>query len=124
MDRSIGAIWLILAPVIMLALAQVLLKWQSNMATEMHTGLVDYLKVLVLAPWFWVAILLAGAALVLWLLVLGRLPLSFAYPFISLTFPLVAILSVAVLNEHLRAGQILGLSLIVAGVVLNARYGS
>ena len=114
----------VFVPVAALAIAQVVLKWQARMAADMRMDALSYLKTLVYSPWFWLALLLGGIALVAWLLVLRRYPLSYAYPYISLTFPLVALLSVMSLGERLSLGQVVGLGLIVVGVALNARYGT
>jgi len=73
--------------------------------------------------WLWAALSLAAIALLFWLLVLRRYSLSYVYPFISLTFPLVALLSFVALNERLTIGQMVGLGFIVVGVALNAHYG-
>lgn len=55
---------------------------------------------------------------VLWVLVLRSLPLSAAYPLVSLSYVLVTALSVFLLHEPLSALKIGGLVLIVGGVVL------
>ena len=59
-----------------------------------------------------------GASALLWLKVLSRVELSLAYPLVSLAFVLVAILSWAVLGEHLSITRMLGIGLIVLGIAL------
>jgi len=59
-----------------------------------------------------------GIGAVLWLKVLSQTELSMAYPFVSLGFVLVAILSWLVLGEHLSVGRVVGIALVVAGVVI------
>lgn len=61
---------------------------------------------------------LYGIGAVLWLVVLSRVPLSMAYPLVSLGFVFVALLSWGVLGEALPLMRIAGISLIFAGVVL------
>lgn len=63
----------------------------------------------------------AFVAAVSWIKALQHYPLSYAYPFMSLSFPLVAILSLVVFNEHVRANQWVGLSIILFGLYLGSR---
>lgn len=60
---------------------------------------------------------LAGAC---WMMAIGRLSIGYAYPFIALTFVLVPVGSAFLLDEPLSVTQFCGLSLIVAGVSINA----
>ena len=55
-----------------------------------------------------------------WILALSRLPLSYAYPFLSVTFPVVVILSSYMFNEHVPARAYLGLTLILVGLVISS----
>ena len=117
---------LILVPVLLLATAQLLLRWQAHSvgtSEEGGAGWWPYLRVLAFNPWIWLALLLGAVSFVAWLLVLRRWPLGYAYPFVSLTFPLVAIGSFALLGERISVGQVLALVFIVAGVALNAWAG-
>lgn len=116
---------LILVPVLLLALAQVLLRWQASTvgATVQLADRWAYLRGLAASPWVWLALALAGISFVAWVIVLRRWPLGYAYPFVSLTFPLVALGGVTLLGERLAAGQVFALVLIVAGVALNAWAG-
>ena len=50
--------------------------------------------------------------------VLRQIPLSIAYPSLSLSYVIVVMLGVFLFNETLYKGQILGLLLIVLGVLL------
>ncbi len=112
---------LILAPVALLAVAQVILKDQARMAGAAPDR-IAYLKMLAISPALWGAMALAGAAFVAWMLVLQRYPLSHVYPVFSLSFPLVALLGHLILGERVVAVQALGLAMIVAGVWLCTRY--
>jgi drug/metabolite transporter (DMT)-like permease len=122
--RSIVGVIAVLLPVTFLAVAQVLLKWRAHSLDGLRLDASAFLKAFGCSYAFWVAMTLAGAALVVWLLLLRKFPLSYVYPFVSLTFPLVALLGTVLLGERLNAGQIVGLTFIVLGVVLNARFGA
>lgn len=74
-------------------------------------------------PLLWVLCGLACYALSMltWLGVLGRLPLSVAYPLLSLSYALVYLAAVAWLGESLTLWKSLGIALIIFGVGLISR---
>ena len=69
---------------------------------------------------FWLAlsILLLGIGMLLWLAVLRVVPVSVAYPMLSLNFVLVAIAARLIWRETYSVQQWIGTLAIVAGVVL------
>jgi multidrug transporter EmrE-like cation transporter len=54
---------------------------------------------------------------IFWLYILSNVRLSYAYPFISLSYPLVIILSYLILKEPISNLTIIGIFLICIGVV-------
>lgn len=63
-----------------------------------------------------------GTSFLLWIFVLRRLPLSIAYPMVSLNYVIVTLLAVLVLHERFTLYKLAGLALIMLGVfVLNLR---
>jgi len=58
---------------------------------------------------------------VVWLLVLARVPVSQAYPFVGLGFVLVMLLGWALQGDVISPARLLGTLLISVGVVLVAR---
>lgn len=66
------------------------------------------------------ALLLYGFATLVWIVLLQTAPLSRLYPYMALSFVLVAIASWLVFGEHLALGQMAGLGLIVAGLLVIA----
>lgn len=69
---------------------------------------------------FWLALnlLLLGLAMLLWLWVLRRVPVSVAYPMLSINFVLVALAARLIWRESYTLRQWLGTLAIVAGVAL------
>jgi multidrug transporter EmrE-like cation transporter len=61
-----------------------------------------------------------GVSVVLWIWVLSRAEVSFAYPFLGLGFVLVALVGWAFLGETLSVQKLAATGLIVIGVVLMA----
>jgi multidrug transporter EmrE-like cation transporter len=113
---------LILLPIGLLTTVQLLLKWQATTHGSARSSLWAYFIGLGTSVWMWCAIVLAGLSFMAWMLVLKRVPLSFAYPFVSLTFPLVVIGSVAIFGEKVNTPQLIGLGLIIVGISLHVRY--
>lgn len=74
-----------------------------------------------IAPMIIIGLLLYALSTVLWLLILGRADLSYAYPFISLGFVLTALYGRFALHEPLTVPRIAGIGLIVLGVIFISR---
>jgi len=58
---------------------------------------------------------------ILWLAALTKLDLSYAYPFMSLAFVLVLILSAILFHEAVTVPKVLGVGLVVAGIIVASR---
>ena len=61
---------------------------------------------------------LYGVSTVLWLFVLSRVELSFAFPFISLSYVAILLGARFGLREHLNPSRLVGSALIILGVLL------
>jgi drug/metabolite transporter (DMT)-like permease len=72
-------------------------------------------------PYILLALPLYGAALIMWLIVLSRLQLSFAYPFLSLAYVFNALLAQAILGEHISVLRWVAIGLICGGVIVMTR---
>ncbi|WP_276726032.1 4-amino-4-deoxy-L-arabinose-phosphoundecaprenol flippase subunit ArnE [Pantoea septica] len=68
--------------------------------------------------WIGLNLLLLGVAMLLWLWVLRRVPVSVAYPMLSSNFVLVALAARLIWRESFTRRQWLGTLAIVAGVAL------
>lgn len=76
---------------------------------------------LALSPWLWIALTLYGAATVLWIFILQRIPLSLAYPFSALGFIIVPLGAWLVFHEPLTLRYGLGMALILGGLIVLSR---
>jgi multidrug transporter EmrE-like cation transporter len=72
-------------------------------------------------PQVWLGLGFFGISAAVWLVVLSRAPLSFAYPFAGLTYVLITLFSRFALHEHVAGARWAGILLIVAGIILVAR---
>lgn len=61
------------------------------------------------------------ASSLFWILVLSRVPLSFAYPFVGLTYVMITLFGRFVLHEHVPSLRWAGLALIVCGILVVGR---
>lgn len=64
------------------------------------------------------SIVLLVLALLAWFAALSKFPLSHAYPFVGLVFPLVLLLSKLVLNERVSHMQWVGVCIVCIGLIL------
>jgi|WetSurMetagenome_2_1015567.scaffolds.fasta_scaffold502744_1 drug/metabolite transporter (DMT)-like permease len=72
-------------------------------------------------PYILLALPLYVVALILWLIVLSRLQLSFAYPFLSMAYVVNALLAQAILGEHISVLRWVAIGLICCGVMVITR---
>ncbi|MFB6328302.1 4-amino-4-deoxy-L-arabinose-phosphoundecaprenol flippase subunit ArnE [Pantoea deleyi] len=70
--------------------------------------------------WIAFSVLLLGVAMLLWLRVLQQVPVSQAYPMLSLNFIFVALAGRLLWRERLTLRQMAGTLLVVTGVALMA----
>lgn len=73
---------------------------------------------LMVSPYVVGGLAMYGAATVLWLYILSKVPLSLAYPVQSLAYIIAVFGAYVVFHEPLSAAKIMGCVLILAGVAL------
>ncbi len=103
---------------------QIVIKWQvrnAGMFPEATADKIWFLLKLLVNPWVASALLAALLASVAWMAAMTRLDLSQGYPFMSLAFVLVLILSGLVFNEPITTLKVVGIILIVLGIVVGSQ---
>lgn len=113
------SIWLILISVVLGALGQVILKLGSNKLGTISFSLpvlVSSLVRLIKTPEIIIGLILFGTSFLLWIKVLSRSELSYAYPMVSIGYILVVVLSYFLLDEAFSWNKVMGIAIIVAGV--------
>jgi drug/metabolite transporter (DMT)-like permease len=120
---SLPVLCLVLASVSLSALAQLLLKLGMTSVRAYALGKEgpQLLWLAVQQPWVLLGLALYGLGALLWLLVLSRLELGVAYPFVALGFLLTMLLGILVLGEQVSSLRVTGTLLIIAGVALVSR---
>ncbi|GGI19602.1 EamA family transporter [Oxalicibacterium faecigallinarum] len=120
---QLGAWGLALFCVCLTATAQVLLKMGMSapaMQQAMTHGLPSVFWLAVTSPLIWGGMVCFGASAGLWLLVLGKLEVSMAYPLISLGVVLTTLAGIFLLGESVSLYKIAGVALVIAGVLVLA----
>lgn len=116
---------LILASVGLAAMAQLTLKSGMNQVTTANGGAVtpsaESVKAIFTNLTVWGGLVLFGLSAVVWLFVLSRTSLSFAYPFAALTYLLILLVDRFVLHETIPPLRWAGVGMIMIGIVLVAR---
>lgn len=79
------------------------------------------LRALVGQPFVWGGLFLFGLSALVWLVVLSRASLSFAYPFAALTYVLILLFDLFVLDETVPPLRWGGVAFIAAGIFLISR---
>ena len=117
---------MILLSVALAAVAQLALKNGMNEVTdklspESFSLNGPSLKALVAQPFVWGGLFLFGISAMVWLVVLSRASLSFAYPFASLTYVLILLFDLFVLDEEVPPLRWGGVAFIGIGIFLISR---
>ncbi|MDZ7823162.1 MAG: transporter [Ahrensia sp.] len=109
------------------AAAQLMLKQGMTTlspATLGQDNIILKLLMIVFSPWVFFGLATFVISMASHMFVLSKVDLSFAYPFLSLAYVLVAVLAWQLFGEELGAYKIAGIALICLGTVLIAQSGS
>jgi drug/metabolite transporter (DMT)-like permease len=119
-------IGMILLSVAVAAVAQLALKHGMNRVNDQlapATFSVDgaSLRAVSKEPFVWAGLALFGLSALVWLVVLSRVSLSFAYPFAALTYVLILVFDRFALEEQVPALRWAGVAFIAIGIFLVSR---
>ena len=116
----------IMAGVLLNAAAQLLLKAGTNAVGRFEFTPENIVPVgtrLALEPHIVAGVVCYVASLVVWLVGLSRVPVSVAYPMLSIGYIINALAAWYLFGESLTAQKLVGIGFIVAGVVLVTKSG-
>lgn len=99
----------------MMALGQILFKLGSNGKTL--AGITDIFSLL-FSPIILTALAVYGCTTILWLYILSKVKISFAYPIQALAFPIVLISSSLIFHEKIPLNRWVGVAVIVIGTYI------
>jgi len=114
----------ILLTILFTVYGQIVIKLQVNAAGSLPSEATEkiwFLFRLLLNPWVISGFASAFLASLSWMAAISKLPLSYAYPFMSLTFVLVIILSSILFHESITIPKAVSIGLIVVGVIVGSK---
>lgn len=100
---------------------QLILKWKMDQVGELPDSFVEKfttLLQLLLNPWIISGFLSAFLAALCWMAAMTKFDISYAYPFMSLSFVLVFILSALLFQEPVSMQKVIGFSFIILGIIV------
>ncbi|WP_240376785.1 EamA family transporter [Bacillus piscicola] len=103
---------------------QIMLKWRISKYGSLPEETLDkisYLFRLLLDPLILSGFLSAFVASLFWMAAMTKFDISYAYPFMSLSFMLVFFLSIFLFQEPVTTHKVVGLGLIVAGIFVTSQ---
>jgi multidrug transporter EmrE-like cation transporter len=119
-EQIMSTLWLIGLSIAAGVAGQTLLKLGVSQPGD--TGIAAFNPLVIIgmifkSPLMMGGLLLYGVGALSWIMVLSRMNLSYAYPFLALNFVLVALVSRLVLGESIPLMRWVGIALICAGIV-------
>jgi drug/metabolite transporter (DMT)-like permease len=120
-SHGVVSVVLILISVGFATLGQFTLKSAMNHVTRHQEGTHSAVSTLMNAarePRLWAGLALFGISAVFWLVVLSKVPLSFAYPFVGLSYIVIVLVARVVLHEHVPALRWLGVAVVAIGIAI------
>jgi len=115
---------LVLAGVLLNAAAQLLLKAGTNRIGEFAFSFDNLVPIggkVAQSPFIWGGLACYGVSVVVWILALSRVPVSVAYPMLSIGYIVNAFAAWMLFGESLAMQKLVGIGFIVVGVYLVAR---
>lgn len=104
--------------------SQLIIRWQVAQSGALPVdlmGKVYFIAQLFLNPWIITSIIATLLAGISWMLAMTRFEISYAYPWVSLSFVLMLLLGVLLFNESFNTAKILGTLLVMFGIIVIAR---
>lgn len=103
---------------------QLIVKWRINIHGDINMGLAGkyyYFLQVFTDPFIISGVISIIVAGLCWIAAMTKFDLSYAYPFVGLTFALVLIFSAIFFHEPINLYKIAGVIMIIAGIVVSSR---
>lgn len=121
---DLAAFGYILGCVLFTVYGQLIIKWRVSGFAQLPESLKDKLAhvgTALIDPYIITGLAAAFIAVGFWILALSKkIPLSYAYPFTSMSFVFVLLASALIFGEHLTWQKLAGVGLIISGIAISA----
>jgi len=100
---------------------QLIIKWKVDQQGSLPDVFIDkliFLLQLLMNPWILSGLFSAFLAALCWMAAMTKFDISYAYPFMSISFVLVFLLSAIYFNEPISIQKALGMSFVVLGIII------
>jgi multidrug transporter EmrE-like cation transporter len=123
MGKNMKNIFLILTSISLNAGAQILMRKGMLQIGEVSftSSLLKTLSQMTTNVSLWLSLSCYGMSILIWMMVLSRVEVSFAYAFSSLGYVFVILMSMFILREHISILRIIGAGIVCFGIILVAR---
>src|SRR5690349_19617250 len=114
----------IFLPIVLTVYGQLVIKWQVRAAGAFPSEPTDkiwFILRLLLNPWVISCFATAFLSALAWMASMTKFPLSYAYPFMSLSFVFVVTLSAFLFHDSITVPKVIGITLIVAGIIIGSK---
>jgi EamA-like transporter family. len=104
--------------------SQLIMRWQVAKAGTLppdFSGKIQFVVLLLLNPWVMTGIAATFLAGVSWMLAMTRFEVSYAFPFVSLTYIFILVASVYLFNESFTLIKFAGTIIVTLGIIIIAR---
>ncbi len=119
MAANRGAVGLVLMSVLLAAAGQLTFKAGLNQIGGLTLSL-EMITSILTSPLMLIGLAIFAASALLWLIALMRAELSFAYPFLSLSYVLVLVGGAVLFDEQISPLRLMGFALIIIGLFVVA----
>jgi uncharacterized membrane protein len=120
-EGKMNTIIIILIGILFASLGQVFWKIGMNSIGAIDNFSISGIISMFFNPIVLLGLFMYGLSTIFWLIALSKKDLSYVYPFISLTFIIVLILSHFILKEQVSTARIVGTIIIVVGLMVVVR---
>jgi multidrug transporter EmrE-like cation transporter len=122
MNNAMSYLYVLLT-IVFTVYGQIMLKTrilQAGSVPVVFDEKLSFIAKLFLDPWVLSCFVSAFIASLCWMIAMSRLQLSYAYPFMSLSFVSVLLLSAVFFHEPITLNKVIGLGFIIGGIVITS----
>lgn len=101
---------------------QLIIKWRINKVASLPNEFFEkmiYLFKLIFDPFIFSGLLSAFIASIFWMAAMTKFEISYAYPFMSISYVLVFFLSIYLFNESFTIYKVIGLIFVILGLIIS-----